>query len=91
MEYDFQGFHIKIVPNEYDDLDITVHYAATGPERLPAYYIPQIRYFHGQFTCDLSAISIMKLEYPEDVNKVMQGIQLSQAVVENIKERLSSI
>jgi len=58
------------------------------PGGLEAYYVPQIKFSRGVFSCDLSMPMSLILQYPDDVEKLMRGIQLTVSLVAEIKKIL---
>ncbi len=71
-----------------DNKDITIKYAPQQKKQIPGFLVPRVQYFHGRFTADFSFINSVMPEYPEDIDKIKQGISLTQDLVKDLQEFL---
>lgn len=53
--------------------------------KIPGYFVPQVKYFHGSFTADFTMANAIMPQYPDDVELIKEGILLTEKLVEDIK------
>lgn len=53
--------------------------------KIPGYFVPQVKYFHGSFMADFTLANSILPQYPADVELIKQGIILTEKLVEDIK------
>ncbi len=83
IRYTISNHEIVIRPNDNEDYDVMIKYRC--PEGgIPGFLVPEIRYFHGEFRCDLTFPNSIMPVYPEDVDMLRRGLEITSDVVRQL-------
>lgn len=81
---------IVIRPSSYSDYDVMIKYRKPKGG-IPAFLVPEISYNKGEFRCNLSIPNSILPRYPEEVDMLRQGLEMTSDVVGQLTEIIMSL
>ncbi len=95
MQYGGYDHLIDIIHQKSDKTDhtmdeIKIKYIRPD-DGIPAYLMPEIKYWNGTFSCDLSLAANISPTYPEDTYKIEQGLKITTRIVQELSDILTNL